>query len=78
MYAGNKFRKGTKWDPTTKALIWDPEQEKMDRESDENDEKRSMRIVAQMSSDILDCLVFTWDSPSCNENGKMPVLDCQM
>ena len=31
-----------------------------------------------MSSDILDCLVFTWDSPTCNENGKMPVLDCQM
>ena len=59
MYAGNKFRKGTKWDPTAKALIWDPEQEKIDRTSDENDEKRSMRIVAQMSSDILYCLEFT-------------------
>ena len=74
----NKFRKGTKWDPTAKALIGDPEQEKIDRTSDQNDEKRSMRIMAQMSSDILDCLVFTWDSTTCNENGKMPVLDCQM
>ena len=37
-----------------------------------------MRIVAQMSSDILECLKFTWDSPECNAGGKMPVLDTQM
>ena len=78
MYSGNKFRKGTKWDPQSKSLIWDMDQETLDIESNLNDEQRSMKIVATMSSDILDCLNFTWDSPTNNENGKMPVLDTQM
>ena len=42
------------------------------------DQQRTMRIVSQMSSDILECLKFTWDSPERNVSGKMPVLDTQM
>ena len=60
-----------------KALIWSPEQEKINREGSMNDEQRTMSIIAEMSSDILDCLTFTWDSPSCNKDGKMPLLDTQ-
>ena len=37
-----------------------------------------MGIIAQISSSILECLQFTWDSPSCNPNNKMPVLDTQI
>ena len=34
--------------------------------------------MAQIASSIIKCLKFTWDSPSANKSGKMPVLDCQL
>ena len=37
-----------------------------------------MSIIAEIRLGNLDCLNFTWDSPTNNENGKMPVLDTQM
>ena len=37
-----------------------------------------MEIIAKISSDILECLTFTWDTPSRNKNKMMPVLDTQV
>ena len=77
-YAGGEFRKGVKWDPTQKCLIWDPNQESEDKQYNKTNDHRTMEIVAQIASSIIKCLKFTWDSPSANKSGKMPVLDCQL
>ena len=78
MYAGDKLKPGIKWDNNARALIWSQEQYEIDTRNGTNDEQRTMAIIAEISSSIVGCLKFTWDSPSCNENGKMPVLDFQM
>ena len=75
--AGISMRKGMKYDRQAKALIWSLEKENLDREGSMNDEQRTMSIIAEMSSDILDCLNFMWDSPSCNKDDKIPLLDTQ-
>ena len=73
--AGNSIRKGVRYDKSVKALIWTIEQQENDTTENSNDEQRSMGIIAEISSSILDFLTFTWDSPTCNEDGKMPLLD---
>ena len=37
-----------------------------------------MRIIAEISSQILECLNFTWDSPTKNDSQKLPVLDTKL
>ena len=41
-------------------------------------ETHTMQGFCKMASSVTGCLNFTWDSPSNNEGGKMPVLDTQM
>ena len=75
LYGGESIPKGTKWDKSTKTLIWSHEQEKTDRESETPDDQRSMKIIAQIASSIFPWLQFTWDAPSANPN---MTLDTQM
>ena len=51
---------------------------KNDKSSGEDPNSRTMRIIAQISSEIFKCLTFTWDSPSQNQSKMMPVLDTQV
>ena len=78
LFAGQGLRLGTFWDPTTKSLMWSLEKEDLDKAQNHTNDTRTMEIVAEISSQILDCLNFTWDSPPKNKNMKMPVLDTQM
>ena len=58
-YAGGEFRKGVKWDPTQKCLIWDPNKESEDKQENKTNDHRTMEIVAQIASSIIKCLKFT-------------------
>merc|ERR1711954_396905 len=78
LYGGQALKTGIKWDSATKSLTWGPEQDKIDREANTPQDQRTMKIVAQISSQVLECLNFTWDSPTLNASNKMPVLDTQM
>ena len=64
--------KGTKWDPQNKCFTWSLDQNNEDKRTDEI---RTMEELANMASSIISCLKFTWDSPECHGNGRMPVLD---
>ena len=70
------MRPGIEWNRSTRTFNWSPEKEQMDK--NQNMEQITMQEFARMASDVLDCLNFTWDSPSCNSNNKMPVLDTQL
>ena len=67
------MRKGVRWDPESNTMIWPQEMETKDR--DRSLEDITMTAMADMASSVLQCLDFTWDTPSRNKNNKMPVLD---
>ena len=46
--------------------------------SSEPQDQKTMKLIAEISSQILECLDFTWDTPSMNKNQRMPVLDTQI
>ena len=71
-----KFRPGTRWDPTHKVFIWTPEAHQEDL--NQNMELITMTEFSKMASSLLGCLNFTWDSPEKNEGKTMPVLDTQV
>ena len=64
---------GTRWNPATRSLQWDPETDKRDREEGTNMERITMEEVAKLSSGLISGLKFTWDIPP--DEGSMPVLD---
>ena len=66
---------GVRWDRATKTLSWSPETENQDREANVHPEVHTMELLCQISSSLISCLKFTWDSPSKNSNNMMPVLD---
>ena len=68
--AMDKFRKGTIWSPTQRAMIWDP-----DWVEDLDQECATMREYTRAASSVFGCLNITWDSPRINPTNKMPVLD---
>ena len=59
---------GTFWDNSTKSLQWSQERHETDNKENLNPDKRTMQIIAEMGSSILDCLDFTYDTPSQNSN----------
>ena len=70
----NKLSPGIRWCETQKAMLWDPQKDKEDRESSDQDmEEQTMREFAKMASGIVSCLRFTWEIPRGGEG--MPVLD---
>ena len=73
--ASNKLKEGVFWDPSTKCMMWNHEKAKSDNRDIES---RTMEEIGTMASSIHGCLNFTWDSPSRNKCGKMPVLDTQL
>ena len=64
------MRPGIEWNRSTRTFIWSPEKEQTDK--NQNMEQITMQEFARMASDVLDCLNFTWDSPSCNSNNRCP------
>ena len=56
-------------------MILDQEKTKLDTIDIES---RAMEEIRLMASSIHGCLKFTWDSPSKNKCGKMPVLDTKL
>ena len=69
----NNMKCGTRWDHTLRIFKWD--QEEAIKDKDKDPQEITMSAFAAMASSQLECLNFTWDSPSNNANNKMPVLD---
>ena len=70
-----KFRKGTKWDSQNRVFITPDASEDLSlMETD----AETMEQFSRMATDMVECLKFTWDCPSVNEGGAMPVLDTEM
>ena len=42
------------------------------------DDERTFRLLRDIGNSIFDCIQFTIDVPSLNENGKLPVLDVNL
>ena len=76
--AAHVLKPGLRWEGNTKTLVWDPETEKVDVENNEPQDQRTMKLIADISSQILECLNFTWDSLTRNSSQKIPVLDTQL
>ena len=68
-----EMKRGTRWSRELQIMVWTTEAEMEDK--DRNPEQVTMQAFADMASSIMDCLNFTWDAPSLNSNGMMPVLD---
>ena len=49
-------------------------------EEDRNvaDDERTMNVLKDVANSIFDCVQFTVDYPSKNENGKVPILDLEI
>ena len=69
---------GVRWDPITKCMVWDKEDEDMDIANKVSVEKNTMEQFTNMASNIISCLKLMYDAPSCNPRGTMPVLDTEM
>ena len=67
------MRKGVRLDPGSNTMIWSLDMESEDRDRSLEDIRTT--AVEDMASSVLQCLDFTWDTPSRNQNQKMPVLD---
>ena len=76
LFGGDEVAQGALW--KNRCLQWSQEQLERDKASGEDHNSRTMRIIAMISSEILECLTFTWDSPSQNKSNMMPVLDTQV
>ena len=74
--ATNTLRRGTKWCPHQKAFLWT--QEQADKDILTPEDQVTMREIANMASGVLECLQFTFDSPSLNKPMAMLVLDTRM
>ena len=72
--AGKEIKLGTFWDSQSKSLQWSPEKQEADVTANLKPDERSLRLIAEMGSSILECLEFTYDTPSQNPNLRMPVL----
>ena len=70
------MRRGTRWNHLQQAFIWT--QEAHEEDEGKTSEEITMSAVQEMSSSIMKCLNFTWDSPGKNPNNGMPVLDTTM
>ena len=76
--AVESMKLGVKWDHQYQCFKWSKEQEDLDKAQGRSQEKMTMEQFTAMASGILKCLEFTFDSPSNNTNGCMPVLDTMM
>ena len=66
---------GLRWDRARKTLIGNLETEQQDKEGQKSQEVHTMELLAEISSGIISCLNFTWDSSCKNSNRMMKVLD---
>ena len=51
-----------------------PERSKSDNESKLTTNQRSIELIAERSTSLMEGIAFTWDCPD-NANSRMPVLD---
>ena len=72
----DRMKRGVRWDPSLKIMIWTQEAEP--EYADKDPETTTMEAFLTMASSILGCLYFTWDLPFKNVSMMMPVLDMQM
>ena len=63
LFSGQELKCGVFWDRESKSLRWSQEREQEDRLSNTCGQQRTMKVVAEISSQILECLDFTWDTP---------------
>ena len=68
---------GTRWNNQTKKMEVQPELVEIDLE-EEKEDSRTMKEVSKMADSICPVLKTTYDSPSLQENGKMPLLNLQV
>ena len=59
-------------------MQWSIEKQISDVNEGLRPDERSLKLIAEMGSSILEYLDFTYDTPSQNENHRMPVLDTQI
>ena len=78
LFAGLELKPGVTWDSNQRTPIWSFEKETLEKQSNISNEQKTMKIIAEVTSDILGCLKFTLFSPKSNSNAKMPMLDTQM
>ena len=64
LFAGLELKPGATWDSKQRALVLSSEREALEKHSNVSNEQITMKIIAEVSSDILGCLRFTWDSPN--------------
>ena len=65
---------GVKFDG--RKLVFD--KDKVEEDSTKEDDLRTFEVLREIGNSIFDCIQFTIDVPSQNENGRLPVLDLNL
>ena len=71
-----KVRKGMKYDDFGQCLVWN--QEKFDEDANIPDDVVTAKLVVEIANTIEDNITLTFDTPSLNVDGRMPVLDMKL
>ena len=73
--AGQRWREIKEDGKKVRKLVHSDEDEEADRESDESDEERTIRLITEEASKQIPGIKFTYDIPEKHEDRKCPVLD---
>ena len=77
-WAGRALRRGVRWDTCMSKMRWTKEWEDDDVVLGEKSDKRTFRQLRRMGNTIESDIKMKEDTPSENEDGKLPVLDTKM
>ena len=67
------LRKGVRW--VQNRFIFDPNWEKMDQNSNENDESRNLGLILQAMNSVMTFLKFTGEYVGDYDDNRLPTLD---
>ena len=70
------LRKGVRW--VQNRFIFYPNWEKMDQNSNENDESRNLGLILQAMSSVMTFLKFTGECAGDYDDNRLPTLDCAL
>ena len=74
----DEMRRGVRWCPGKKVMLWSQEWEEDDRKNGTNPEEATVKEVAKMASTVINNIRFTYDAPCMSDSMTLAVLDTQI